>query len=113
MLDRIAHRGPDGSGVMNMQSGDWRVALGHRRLAIIDLVTGDQPMKSADDAQTAIVFNGEIYNFMDLRRDLETKGRAFRTKSDSEALLQHVAEHGDAGLQAVDGMFAFALWNGS
>ncbi|HEX7667816.1 MAG TPA: asparagine synthetase B, partial [Polyangiaceae bacterium] len=75
MLDRIAHRGPDGSGAMELAGGEWRAMLGHRRLAIIDLVTGDQPMKSADREDVAIVFNGEIYNFENLRREQELAGR--------------------------------------
>jgi len=111
MLARIAHRGPDGSGTLGFAAGDWRIELGHRRLAIIDLVTGAQPMVSADQEHVAITFNGEIYNFMDLREDLKVRGRTFRTQSDTEVLLQQIAEHGEAGLAAVNGMFAFALWD--
>src|SRR5262245_7503833 len=74
-----AHRGPDGQAVV-CRGG---AGLGHRRLAIIDLVTGDQPMAS-DDGRAWIVFNGEIYNYRELRRDLEARGARFRTSSDTE-----------------------------
>src|SRR5215510_8330850 len=79
MTSAVSHRGPDGDGF----HVDGGVGLGHRRLAIIDLVTGDQPMRSAD-GQVAIVFNGELYNFRELRRELEARGAAFRTTSDTE-----------------------------
>src|SRR4051794_15527088 len=79
MCDAIAHRGPDGEGIWTAPG----VGLGHRRLAVIDLVTGDQPMIS-DDERLALVFNGEIYNFHQIRRDLEACGHVFRTNSDTE-----------------------------
>src|ERR1039457_3918819 len=82
----LAHRGPDGEGGFSSEG----VALGHRRLSIIDLETGQQPMTSADGRYT-IVFNGEIYNFLELRRELESRGVRFRTRSDTEVLLEAYA----------------------
>jgi asparagine synthase (glutamine-hydrolysing) len=107
MTDILAHRGPDGDGFWT----DGPVGLGHRRLAIIDLVTGDQPMVS-DDGRVALVFNGEIYNFRELRRDLEARGHRFRTASDTEVLLRAYEADGVACLARLRGMFAFALWDG-
>ena len=104
MTDAIAHRGPDGSDVW-MADG---VGLGHRRLAIIDLVTGDQPMRSADGAVT-LIFNGEIYNFMEIRRELETLGHRFRTTSDTEVILESWLRWGERCVDRLRGMFAFAL----
>src|SRR5438309_7464974 len=83
MTTVIAHRGPDGDDIVCRGSA----GLGHRRLAIIDLVTGDQPMVS-DDGLIRITFNGEIYNFRELRRDLEARGAKFRTESDTEVILR-------------------------
>src|SRR5580704_2217004 len=89
MNDAIAHRGPDGDGFF-LAPG---LGLGHRRLAIIDLFTGDQPMAN-HDASIQIVFNGEIYNFRELRKFLESLGRTFRTHSDTEVILQAWEEWG-------------------
>ena len=108
MLARIAHRGPDGEGRSVESRGEWQVALGHRRLSIIDLETGAQPMQSE---RATITYNGELYNFRELRVALEARGHVFRTRSDTEALLRHVSEHGPRGLAAMSGMFAFALWD--
>ena len=108
MLASIAHRGPDGEGRAVERRGEWDIALGHRRLSIIDLETGAQPMSNE---RAKITYNGELYNFRELRHALETRGHVFRTKSDTEALLRHVTEHGEAGLAALSGMFAFALWD--
>ena len=108
MLARIAHRGPDGEGRSVETRGEWKLALGHRRLSIIDLETGAQPMESE---RAKITYNGELYNFRALRHALEARGHVFRTKSDTEALLRHVSEHGPEGLAALSGMFAFALWD--
>lgn len=103
----MKHRGPDGSG--EWHSPDGRVALGHRRLAIIDLsAAANQPMASAD-GRLRIVLNGEIYNYRDVRKTLEGLGRCFRTSSDTEVLLQAYAEWGDGFLEKLNGMFAFAL----
>jgi asparagine synthase (glutamine-hydrolysing) len=109
MNDRMAARGPDGSGLWI--AGDGRVGFAHRRLAIIDLSErGAQPMASADGS-FVITFNGEIYNYRALRAELEAKGYAFRTESDTEVLLQLYADRGVAMVERLRGMFAFALWD--
>ena len=99
-----AHRGPDGEDIV-CRGG---VGLGHRRLAIIDLATGDQPMAS-DDGSVHIVFNGEIYNFRELRRDLEARGARFRTASDTEVILRAYEAEGPDCVRKLRGMFAFAI----
>jgi asparagine synthase (glutamine-hydrolysing) len=107
MLGKIAHRGPDGEGQWNQKADAWRVNLGHRRLSIIDLETGSQPL-AAGGAQ--IIFNGEIYNYKELRGELT--GTQFHTQSDTEVLLQTILTRGTLpGLRALNGMFAFALWH--
>jgi asparagine synthase (glutamine-hydrolysing) len=106
MLGLLKHRGPDDSGIH--ASGD--VGLGMTRLAIIDLVTGRQPM-SDDSGRYWIVFNGEIYNFRQLRAELMTAGRRFRTRSDTEVILHAYAVHGEACVERLAGMFAFAIWD--
>ncbi|MDB5445441.1 MAG: asparagine synthase [Phenylobacterium sp.] len=106
MTDAIAHRGPDGSG-HHLEPG---LGLGFRRLAIIDLSGGAQPMQTADRMLT-IVFNGEIYNFQELRAELEAKGARFRTHSDTEVLLHGWRQWGERLLPRLNGMFAFALWD--
>lgn len=106
MTDCMALRGPDGEGF-------WRqgpVALGHRRLSIIDLAGGSQPMQSAD-GRFCVVHNGEIYNFRELRRELEARGARFRTDSDTEVVLEAYAAWGEASLERLEGMFAFAVWD--
>lgn len=108
MLALMRHRGPDGEGMwFDAEAG---AALGHRRLAIIDLATGDQPMESAD-RRFVITFNGEIYNYRELKPDLARRGYPFRTASDTEVLLAGLALEGPAFLQKTIGMFAFALWD--
>ncbi|HMF42784.1 MAG TPA: asparagine synthase (glutamine-hydrolyzing), partial [Polyangia bacterium] len=109
MLARIVHRGPDGEGIWDRAHGGWNVAIGHRRLSIIDVEGGVQPMESADGA-VVISYNGEVYNFMRLRAALEAKGRQFRTRSDTEVILQHFEQWGAGGVPSLDGMFAFAIW---
>ncbi|MCC7032329.1 MAG: asparagine synthase (glutamine-hydrolyzing) [Acidobacteria bacterium] len=105
----LAHRGPDGAGVLT----HGRAVLGHRRLAIIDLSPlGAQPMTSADGACT-IVFNGEIYNFQEIRAELEQRGCRFRSGSDTEVLLAAYQEFGAECLKRLRGMFAFAIWDAS
>jgi asparagine synthase (glutamine-hydrolysing) len=99
-----AHRGPDGDGFV-CRGG---AGLGQRRLAIIDLVTGDQPMAS-DDGSIQIVFNGEIYNFRELRRDLEARGARFHTQSDTEAILRAYEAEGLDCVRRLRGMFTFAI----
>ncbi len=112
MNDAIAHRGPDGQGEYFAKTRDDRhaIALGHRRLAIIDLVTGDQPMCSPDGA-TALVFNGEIYNFKELRDDLRRQGQEFATTSDTEVLLNAYRVWGPECVRRLRGMYAFAIWD--
>jgi asparagine synthase (glutamine-hydrolysing) len=110
MLARIAHRGPDGQGEWRGASGPWQVALGHRRLAIIDLATGAQPMANEDGA-VVITFNGEIYNFQALRPALERQGHRFKTRSDTETIIHHFEQHGVGGIGDLSGMFAFAIWD--
>jgi asparagine synthase (glutamine-hydrolysing) len=109
MLDTLAHRGPDGHGVRSIDDG--RVRLGHRRLAIIDLsAAAAQPMASADQSLW-LTFNGEIYNFRELRTQLASRGRRFRTQSDSEVLLQAYEEWGERCVERLRGIFAFGIWN--
>lgn len=106
MTDLLAHRGPDGQGAWIQHS----VALGHRRLSIIDLCSGAQPMSDAQERVT-VVFNGEIYNFAEIRSELEAKGCTFRTRSDTEVILHAWLVWGTDCLSRFDGMFAFALWD--
>jgi asparagine synthase (glutamine-hydrolysing) len=102
-------RGPDGDGLW--ASADNRIVLGHRRLAIIDTgASGAQPMQDAT-RRWVISFNGEIYNYAALRCELETLGRKFETNSDTEVLINAIAEWGEAGLLRLRGMYAFALWD--
>lgn len=106
MCRAMRHRGPDGQGVW---SGNG-VCLGHRRLSIIDLAGGAQPMHSAD-GRYHVTFNGEIYNFPELRKELEARGQRFRTTSDTEIILAGWQVWGHDCLRHFDGMFAFALWD--
>jgi len=106
MTNEIAHRGPDGDGYYFGQT----VALGHRRLSIIDIEGGSQPMYCAD-RQVILSYNGEIYNFQSLRRELETLGHKFRTNSDTEVLLESYLEWGSDCVSRLRGMFAFAIWD--
>src|SRR5262245_9507079 len=102
-------RGPDGAGTWI--SADRRVALAHRRLAIIDLsAAAAQPMASAD-GRLVIVFNGEIYNHRALRSELEAAGVRFRSSSDTEVLLHLYARHGSGMLQKLRGMYALSIWD--
>jgi asparagine synthase (glutamine-hydrolysing) len=104
MTDRLYHRGPDGGGYFY---APW-TAFGHRRLAIIDRAGGDQPMAN-EDQSAWIVFNGEVYNHLELRRTLESRGHRFRTHSDTEAIVHAYDEWGDGCVDHLDGMFAFAI----
>jgi len=110
-IDVVAHRGPDGSGWRVFDSAAGPVALGHRRLSIIDLSeAARQPMAYADERYW-IVYNGEIYNYLELRDELEAAGHRFRTQSDTEVLLAALAQWGAAALGSLVGMFAFILWD--
>jgi len=107
MTDAIAHRGPDGEGFYT----DSFIGFGHRRLAIIDLSpTGHQPMITRD-GQYAITYNGEVYNFQELRLELEALGYQFHSRTDSEVVLYAYAEWGEKALDKFNGMFAFAIWD--
>src|SRR6478672_168812 len=102
MAETIKHRGPDGDGFYS----DRAIALGHRRLSIIDLATGDQPIFN-EDHSIAIVFNGEIYNYRELREQLTQKGHRFRTTGDTEVIVHLYEEKGIECVQDLNGMFAF------
>jgi len=102
----ITHRGPDEDGFYVNE----KVGLASRRLSIIDLTSGTQPI-SNEDRTIRIVFNGEIYNYQELRGYLEKHGHLFRTQSDTEAILHLYEEFGTDCLQHLDGIFAFAIWN--
>lgn len=106
MTDRMSHRGPDGEG----QWSKGPVCLGHRRLSIIDLSGGGQPMHSAD-GQMTVTFNGEIYNYAELKEQLTALGGQFQTSSDTEVILEGYRIWGPDCLARFDGMFAFALWD--
>jgi asparagine synthase (glutamine-hydrolysing) len=106
MCGVLAHRGPDDEGIYLNGS----VGLGHRRLSIIDLETGHQPM-SNESGEVWIVFNGEIYNFTEIKGELELKGYRFQTKSDTEVILRAYEEYGVEALNRLRGMFAFVIWN--
>lgn len=110
MADAIAHRGPDDAGFFETAAGDWRIGLAHRRLSIIDLSTGHQPLGN-EDGSVQIVFNGEIYNFDALRDVLQTKGHRFATRSDTETIVHAYEEWGEACVERFRGMFSFALWD--
>ena len=107
MMDRIIHRGPD----MGNCYFDEDVALGFRRLSILDLSTaGSQPMQN-EDGSIVVVFNGEIYNFMEIRKDLEAKGYKFHCDADTEVLVHGYQEYGDDLIYKLRGMFAFVIWD--
>jgi len=106
MTDRLVHRGPDRDGYYR----DSCTSLGFRRLSIIDLNTGDQPLHN-EDGSLWIVFNGEIYNFMDLRIQLEKQGHVFQTKTDTEVILHAFEQYGPQCVDYLRGMFAFAVWD--
>src|SRR5688572_19691807 len=107
MTGALAHRGPDGDGFFE----DGPVALGHRRLAILDVSpAGAQPMTDAS-GRFVITYNGEIYNYVELRTELENAGAQFRSRSDTEVLLEGYARWGEGVLHRLNGMFAFAIWD--
>jgi asparagine synthase (glutamine-hydrolysing) len=106
MCNAIHHRGPDSEGIFIGE----QVALGARRLSIIDLMTGDQPVRSADGS-ISIVFNGEIYNFQEVRAELEALGHQFHTQGDTEVVVHSYMAWGERFLDRLNGMFALALWD--
>ncbi|NNK08420.1 MAG: asparagine synthetase B, partial [Myxococcales bacterium] len=107
MCDAMTYRGPDDHGLR----GDGPCCLGHRRLSIIDLrPEGAQPMTNEDDS-ISVVVNGEIYNFVALRQELEQRGHRFKSRSDSEVVLHLYEEHGVDFVDQLRGMFAIALWD--
>lgn len=106
MSDAIAHRGPDGQGIWQAAG----VGIAHRRLSIIDLDAGAQPLGN-EDGKVQVVFNGEIYNYRELRKELVSRGHQFRTHSDTEVLVHLYEEFGSRMVQRLRGMFAFAIWD--
>src|SRR5262249_8230304 len=108
--DHMTSRGPDGAG--NWFDEKRRVGLGHRRLSIIDLSQGGAQPMLWKERKLAIVFNGEIYNYRELRSMLESRGHAFKSSSDTEVLLHLYAEFGEQMADKLRGMFAFAIWDG-
>ena len=109
MTDTLNHRGPDGSGYEMLQSAKAAVGLGHRRLAIIDLTeTGKQPMQFE---HLWITFNGEIYNFQEVKKELESLGHQFKSHSDTEVILHTFSQWGIDGVKKFIGMFAFVIYD--
>lgn len=106
MLDAIAHRGPDGQGLW----ADARAGLAHARLSLVDLTGGAQPMGNEDDS-VQVVFNGEIYNYLELRDDLLRRGHVLRTASDTEVIVHLYEEQGERFVESLNGPFAIALWD--
>jgi asparagine synthase (glutamine-hydrolysing) len=106
MRDVLAHRGPDAAGLFV----DRHAALGHRRLSIVDLAAGKQPLAN-EDGTIQVIFNGEIYNHRSLRQELESSGHVFRTQSDTESIVHAYEQWGDDCVEHLRGMFAFALWD--
>ncbi|MCJ7545948.1 MAG: asparagine synthase (glutamine-hydrolyzing) [Deltaproteobacteria bacterium] len=108
MTTTLQHRGPDDDGYYTNAG----IALGHRRLSIIDLDTGKQPIHN-EDKTVYVVFNGEIYNFPELKKELEKKGHKFYTRTDTEVLVHLYEERGERCVESLAGMFAFAIWDGN
>src|SRR3989441_10048841 len=106
MRDIITHRGPDDAGLHR----DAHAVLAHRRLSIVDLSTGHQPLANEDES-IWIVFNGEIYNHAQIRRDLEARGHQYKTRSDTETIVHAYEQWGDDCVRRLRGMFAFAMWD--
>src|SRR5689334_9983884 len=106
MLERLHHRGPDAVGFHL----DGAVGLGVARLRIVDLTTGDQPMGN-EDGSVQVAFNGEIYNHVALREALSRRGHRFRTRADTEVIAHAWEEHGERCVEALNGMFALAIWD--
>ena len=108
MGDALAHRGPDGSGLF-VDATSPGVGLIHRRLSIIDLDGGHQPLSNEDDT-VHVSFNGEIFNYVELSRELVARGHRFKTRSDTEVLAHLYEDFGDAFVHKLNGQFAIALW---
>jgi asparagine synthase (glutamine-hydrolysing) len=106
MTARIRHRGPDAEGFYS----DAHAFLGHRRLSIVDLATGQQPM-TQETGDLFLIYNGEIFNHADLRPELERAGHRYHSRSDTETILHAWEQYGPACLERFRGMFAFALWD--
>src|SRR5437899_2188331 len=106
MRDVITHRGPDDEGLFI----DGSIGLGHRRLSIVDVAAGHQPMTN-EDGSLHITYNGEIYNHADYREQLEARGHVYQTHCDTETILHLYEEHGAECVQHLRGMFAFAIWD--
>ena len=106
MRDVITHRGPDDEGIYI----DENVGLGHRRLSIVDVASGHQPMTN-EDSSLYITYNGEVYNHADFREMLEARGHVYQTHCDTETILHLYEEHGDSCVEHLRGMFAFAIWD--
>ncbi len=114
MRDALAHRGPDGAGEQAITFGGSRPLagwLGHRRLKVIDLSDAAHQPMSSDDGQVSLTYNGEIYNFQELRRELVARGHQFRSSGDTEVILRAYLEWGDDAITRLDGMFALAIWD--
>jgi asparagine synthase (glutamine-hydrolysing) len=110
MTDIQFHRGPDAEGQKILSSGDTQVALGHRRLSIIDLAGGSQPMAN-EDGTVWITYNGEIYNHLELRSELESQGHRYKTHSDTETIIHAYEQWGPQCVNRLRGMFAFVIWD--
>ena len=106
MCDTLIHRGPDDEGIFE----DYNFAFGMRRLSIIDLSSGHQPIFNEDNT-IGCIFNGEIYNFRELRKDLIARGHRFKTDSDTEVIVHSYEEFGENCLHKFNGMFAIAIWD--
>src|SRR2546425_13131458 len=106
MTDTIVHRGPDDEGYFF----DGALGFGFRRLSIIDLAGGHQPMSDAEE-KVWVIFNGEIYNYLELRRELEAHGHQFRTRSDTEVIIHGYKEWGTDVFNRLNGMFGVAIWD--
>jgi asparagine synthase (glutamine-hydrolysing) len=111
MMRAVVHRGPDGQGAKILQVDGLSVGLGHQRLSIVDVAGGAQPMAN-EDQTIWIVFNGEIYNHAALREELEARGHRYSSRSDTETIVHAYEQWGDACLARLQGMFAFAIWDG-
>lgn len=105
LASRLAHRGPDGEGIARLPGRGFI----NRRLAIVDIIGGEQPIYN-EDGSVGVVYNGEIYNYLDLRKQLEQRGHTFKTRSDTEVLVHLFEEWGESSFEKLRGMFAFALW---